>query len=214
MPSKRTPKRLPHVQITCEECGKVFGVPPCVARENRRFCSRACYRAPWTLRRLLLKANFSNPLGCWEWTGLRDKNGYGKVGAAGETRRTHVIAWEITNGRKVRPGKLVMHSCDNPPCFCPLHVLEGTNAQNTADKVAKGRSATGDANGSRLHPEKLVRGAHHPVSKLNPETVKGILEKSRDGQTQLSLAADYGVSKATISNVVLGKHWTSRISRE
>ena len=36
---------------------------------------------------------------------------------------------------------IVMHLCDNPPCYRYSHLIVGTNADNTADMIAKGRLA-------------------------------------------------------------------------
>lgn len=36
-------------------------------------------------------------------------------------------------------GLNVLHSCDNPPCFNPVHLFAGTQSDNIKDSVAKGR---------------------------------------------------------------------------
>lgn len=36
--------------------------------------------------------------------------------------------------------KYVLHKCDNPPCWNPDHLFEGTQSDNRADSIAKGRS--------------------------------------------------------------------------
>ena len=72
---------------------------------------------------------------CWEWRGLRDKHGYGRKGPY---KTTHRLAWEWANG-PVPAGMCVLHRCDNPPCCNPDHLFLGTQADNLADMVAKGR---------------------------------------------------------------------------
>lgn len=44
-------------------------------------------------------------------------------------------------------GEVVRHTCDNPACCNPAHLIRGTVADNVADRVARGRSATGERNG-------------------------------------------------------------------
>lgn len=57
-------------------------------------------------------------------------------------RRVHQVAWILTNG-PIPPGMGVLHRCDNQPCCNPSHLFIGTQADNVADMVAKGRHRNG-----------------------------------------------------------------------
>ena len=85
--------------------------------------------------------------GCWLWTGYRFHAGYGGFHES-QPKRTvrlaHRVAWELTNGL-IPDGLHVCHTCDNRSCVRPDHLFLGTNADNVADKVAKGRQAKGEA---------------------------------------------------------------------
>ena len=50
----------------------------------------------------------------------------------------HRWVWEQTNG-PIPPGMVIMHVCDNKPCVELSHLRLGTQADNLADCVAKGR---------------------------------------------------------------------------
>jgi hypothetical protein len=80
---------------------------------------------------------------CWEWAGTRFSYGYGRVGQSG----AHRIMWASSNGRPVPEGMCVRHTCDNPPCVNPAHLVLGTHAENMADKVRRGRSAQAETHG-------------------------------------------------------------------
>lgn len=86
------------------------------------------------------------PDACWPWTGMKFK-GYGRFGTRHRVRFfAHRVAYELANGPIVghvyndpEKEKIVMHLCDNPPCCNPKHLRLGTDAENHADMVAKGR---------------------------------------------------------------------------
>lgn len=103
---------------------------------------------------------------CWIWTaGLR--NQYGNFWDGMNNVGAHVFSYTLAHGF-IPNGLYVCHSCDNPRCVNPAHLWLGTNADNTHDRDLKGRNASGDRNGSRLHPESVPKGDSH-YSRLQPE---------------------------------------------
>lgn len=126
---------------------------------------------------------------CWLWTGGRGRREYGQITANKTTYRAHRCAWEIANG-PIPDGLVVRHTCDNPPCVNPRHLLLGTFADNNRDKVERGRSLTGE---------------RHPLCKLSDLDVAIIRRKHAAGNTQVALSAEYGVRQGYISKLVTGK---------
>lgn len=94
--------------------------------------------------------------------------------------------------------------------------------ENMRDKERKGRGnqPKGDANGSRLYPERRPRGEKHG-SRTHPERIKRgeqrMMAKLKSSDIPLIradtryrriIAAEYGVSQSTIRNIKHGKKWT------
>jgi hypothetical protein len=145
--------------------------------------------------------------GCYEWTGNRFRNGYGRYFLPGTRGRkavlVHRLAFAIATGEW---PPVVRHTCDNKPCFAREHLIGGTSADNVADRVARGRSAFGDRNGSRTHPEALRRGEHHGMHRLTAEQVAAIRCRYKPRVvTQRSLADEFRVSVNTIERVLRGE---------
>lgn len=100
---------------------------------------------------------------CWEWRGCT-VNGYGNIGwsVEGKTQTflAHRVSYFIVTGKQ--PGSVMCHRCDNPKCVRPEHLWSGTQAENVADRDAKGRGGgdkrSGANNGRHTHPESTVRG--------------------------------------------------------
>jgi hypothetical protein len=137
---------------------------------------------------------------CHEWIegAARTESGYGIVRWDGEDRRAHVVAWEIYHQRPMRPGFIGCHTCDNPPCCNPLHVYEGTKGDNHRDQVLRGRSVDPPTR----------RGTEHHRAVLSEDQVYAI-RAARDAgtSTTVELAAEYGVTRATISEIGRRKRW-------
>lgn len=86
--------------------------------------------------RFWAKVAKGEPDECWEWTGTRNKAGYGSITVQGKTARTHRVSFLLA---KKRVPTVVMHRCDNPPCVNPAHLKAGTIRLNNFDALVKGR---------------------------------------------------------------------------
>jgi hypothetical protein len=129
---------------------------------------------------------------CLEWTGYRDKNGYGRMSINNIPILTHRIAWEIENG-PIPKGMHVLHKCDNPPCIKISHLFLGNQAINNQDCVQKGRDK-----------KRGLRGEDHNQAKLTEDQAMEIRASDEQGKT---LAERYGVTQTTISEIQKGKSW-------
>jgi len=76
--------------------------------------------------------------GCWNFTGHKTADGYGKVNYRGKSMLAHRVSYLIVNGR-LPADLLVCHRCDNPSCINPSHLFLGTDFDNTMDAIKKGR---------------------------------------------------------------------------
>src|SRR5258708_9493686 len=125
-----------------------------------------------------LAARFSEKVsvsdGCWEWTGYKASNGYGRFMLRGDAVRAHRACYEIYVG-PIPEGMHVLHRCDNRGCVNPSHLFLGTHTDNMRDMEAKGRSR---------HP----RGDNHLSSKLTESQVRAIIG---DGRSLGKIAKDY-----------------------
>lgn len=122
---------------------------------------------------------------CWPWRGNGAPH-YGRF--RGEM--AHKVAYRLIHG-PIREGMIVRHSCDNPPCCNPFHLLEGTHQDNSDDAVERGRTS---------------RGANHGNSRLTAEQV-AFIRKNPEGLTGARLAANFGVGRSTISYIRNGRSW-------
>lgn len=129
--------------------------------------------------------------GCWEWTGSRFSNGYGRTIVGRKSVGAHRVAYELAIG-PLLAGQLVMHSCDNKGCVRPDHLSAGTPADNLADMVAKGRS---------------LRGERNHWAKLSESTVREIRVAQASGESKASLARRLDVSETAIRSVMQGRTW-------
>lgn len=137
---------------------------------------------------------------CWLWTGTkRNRGGYGQ---APGRKLAHRASFEAFIG-PIPDGLVVMHSCDTPACVNPDHLELGTAADNNRDRQAKGRSATGDRHGFRIHPDRIPKGTLNGKSKLN---VGSVTEIRTSAETPDGLARRFGVSVDTVKRIRSGKY--------
>jgi hypothetical protein len=132
---------------------------------------------------------------CIEWTGAVSSNGYGSRWFCGKHQSTHRVAWIEANG-EIPEGMVVCHACDNKLCVNLEHLFLGTQADNVADMMAKGRGSP--------PPINRMYGERHPQAKLTWSDVEMIHRSDASGA---SLARQLGVSAETVKRVRRGEAW-------
>ena len=132
------------------------------------------------------RVNVGLPFECWPWTGRKNDKGYGRA----HDTQAHRVAYQLVNG-PLAGMEQVRHSCDNPPCCNPRHLLAGTAKDNAQDAIERGRFSRGRTNGnSKLTESQVV------YIRDNPDHLSGS-----------ALALQFGLSKATISGIRNRKSW-------
>lgn len=135
--------------------------------------------------------------GCWTWIGCIGTHGYGDIRWNGRTDKAHRVSWEIAYG-PIQQGMQVLHRCDNRRCVNPDHLFLGTQKDNVADMMAKGRDGHGYAAGDA-----------HPCSRLTSMQVTEIRRRHANGARGAHLAREYGVSPHHICSITKGRAWAS-----
>lgn len=127
--------------------------------------------------------------GCWLWLGSVSAGGYART-TIKRSVNAHRVSWIAFRGA-IPNGMHVLHHCDNRICVNPDHLFLGTNADNVADKVAKGRQA-------------FNRGLNHPAAKLTDDQVRAIYS---DRRPLSAIAGCYGIAKSTVTQIKYQGGW-------
>jgi|SRR5882724_6627745 len=135
----------------------------------------------------------SVPLGrdeCWKWKGPRIK-GYGQFWISQSSRLAHRASWLLMVG-DIPTGQCVLHRCDTPACVNPRHLFLGTQLENIADCISKGRNVRGETQGR---------------SKVTSSQVLKIRELRRSGVKTEAIAKEFGVSHDCVRAIVRRTRW-------
>lgn len=152
---------------------------------NRRSLAR-------TLRLFWAKVYVCGPDECWPWLASVNRKCYGTFQFDGRKAIASRVAWILANGD---PGSLaVCHRCDNPICVNPLHLFLGSQLDNVADRVTKGRNAN-------------RKGELNTAAKLKVADVLRLRCLHAKGVRNVTLASEFGLSPGGVSCIVRNITW-------
>lgn len=126
--------------------------------------------------------------GCWIWKKAIRKDGYGITWYNGNTDYIHRVSYRIFNG-DFDPAFIIRHTCDNPSCCNPAHLVIGSDQDNSNDMVNRGRS---------------LKGSKQPLSKLVEDNIQPIRDSILSSRVLGNLL---GVSKSVILDIKNNKTW-------
>lgn len=116
-------------------------------------------------------------------------HGYGQATVDGQKVLAHRFVCAAFNGTPPSAKHDAAHSCGNKRCVNGRHLRWATRTENEADKLGHGRR---------------LRGESHSLAKLTEGQVLAI--RSTQG-VQRQIAAKYGVTQQTVSDIKRGRRW-------
>jgi hypothetical protein len=132
---------------------------------------------------------------CHPWMSVRNPFGYGKFWVEGKSKDyAHRVVYEVLNGKIEDPSLVVRHTCDNPPCCNPKHLVLGTRGDNNRDR--------GERRRGREHRQ---HGEANANVKIKDTDLPRIFELRDAGWTQMRIAEEFGVKQPQISRILLGR---------
>ena len=202
-------------------CGNAFTIVPSEAA-RRRHCSMACKNWPVPCAELgctklarrrnlcvrhalaTLTAAEADSLrrrlavgakrvgACLEWQGKINRGGYGEIKIFSKYHSIPRVVLRLSGG-PLPPGIQACHRCDNRACIDEAHLFRGTQADNTADMVAKGRQ-----------PRTSFPGELNPRAKLSEQHVRDIRASAESGRL---IAKRLGISPTVVFKVRRKESW-------
>ena len=115
---------------------------------------------------------------CKEWGGATTPDGYPRRLYKGNANtRWHRVVCAEANGLTLDDikGRVVRHTCDNPLCVDPDHLVLGDVKDNVDDRTKRDRAQG-----------------------MDMLTARELVELYREGVSYKELAAAYGVSRSTV----------------
>lgn len=113
---------------------------------------------------------------CWPWTkDLHNGRPYFSVG--GRKRLVYRIIYEMKHGVELQTKELIRHTCDQPKCCNPAHMLVGSHKENMGDMVDRDRHG------------------------LSRHVVRAIYSLAKEGRTHQEIADLYGISREAVVKI-------------
>ena len=126
---------------------------------------------------------------CWMWEGAISASKYGSIFYGNKSYLAHRMSYIIFNG-PIEIDQLVRHTCDNPCCVNPKHLILGSNSDNIIDMVKRNPRSTITLN------EECVK------------VIKWMLKYQYEDGLGKKLARLHNVAPSVISRIKTGKRWS------
>lgn len=127
---------------------------------------------------------------CVEWPGSINQDGYGCIKHSYTTPLAHRLSYELHHG-PIEPTDIIRHTCDNPPCVNPNHLVKGTTIDNVNDKISRGRMKVG----SQTRSAKLTENEVLQIRKIGTTVPARVI------------AERFNTSRRNVSSILSRRIW-------
>ena len=176
--------------MNCKNCGKEFKPK---RKENTSFCCRNCAYQSLSKRLKKELEYYIDTNNCWICISHapigKGLNYYPRFYRGGKRIKISKYIYQKYKG-EIPDNMIVRHTCDNPRCINPEHLLLGTIRDNARDMVERDRS---------------LRGEKHPSAKITNEIAIKI--KKDNGHTLQELATMYNISQSIVFGIRHRLRW-------
>lgn len=129
---------------------------------------------------------------CWAWAGTFNAQGVPTFNCHGTTYTAAQVAYTLAHDEPPARGLVIVAACGTPHCLRPDHLTALTRSAHM--RAARAKVA-------------VSRGAAHHNAVLTERMVRQIRSLREYGMTLPAMASAFGVSLATISDVVYRRRW-------
>lgn len=127
----------------------------------------------------------------------RNKDGYYPIMDKRYKMMHRKVYSKTHNDYVFKPGDVVRHTCDNPWCVEPTHLILGTQTDNVQDSVDRGR-----------HKNPSFTGSENPWSVIDEEVVLKIrMYREKYKFSHQDIADMLKIGRHIVTSVLSGKTW-------
>lgn len=123
---------------------------------------------------------------CWIWTRCLNTDGYPRAYINGNANgKVHRAVYGLIHFDEDITNKVIRHTCDNPKCINPHHLVSGSAADNVRDM------------------DRRWRRAHTKLTQQEVQKIRELAGKVKG----VELASMFNVDARTISSIINGRHF-------
>lgn len=152
-------------------------------------------RNPMYMQKVFARIATGLPDECWLWVGKKNAEGRGQIVFNGRAYIATRLLYVYYHGEFPANKPFALHTCDNPRCCNPQHLVAGTQQENITDMVGKGR-------------QRGACGESNAKAKLTTQQVQEVKSLYATGNySYAALGRLYGVAYPTIRRIVDRTGW-------